>query len=740
MTGAAAPAAVALAAVGTLFPGDSLSWADQLCLKTHAAAGHAVTLFSYGPVAGIPAGISHRAAREVLEPGAILDPGASDPALYADLFRLHLLHRCAGMVWIDLSSLCLAPLQPVDGYLFAPEQPGAARIGTAILALPAKSPVLADMLAFTADPFAIPPFVKPDQRRAYAMARAMGKPVHVSRQPSGVWGGLLLRHFIARHRLQDRAADAAALYPLAPQDRALLEKPQARVQRRLGSGVQAVQMAEGQGARHPPAGSWLAGLALRHGTGLPRTGADEPPLHPAPVPAGVWADLLGQTGLGSVALIADVGGQSRDLVLATQARFDCDVLLVDVAADGSFAGSESGWVAPYLAALIAQGLAAERIRVARKAEALRPADLVCCLAESAGTAPQLGALMATFKACLQADSRLIADIRKGSGGYKVLGTMGEVQTLSKRDEQRGAIARVMLTPKAPAPAADDGGWAAIARDLAGADGFYRANDAHSFLFIPRGRVLVVTFDNLDLAMGKREDRRPWGFSFIEKQGWSMLGVMANGWTWYRDPWVSDQFDDLAASGFFAGFDRVVFYGASMGGYAACAFSGAAPGADVVAISPQSTVDKALVPWETRYKTVWGADFSGKYGDAALVSGAARRVTLLYDPFEPLDAGHANRFTLPNTLKLRANLMGHRLGSSLLQMGILTPIILEALGGTLTEAGFYRLLRARRDFPRYQRELFHRLVARGHPGLARRLGDYLLRQGDNRAIRQAMAAL
>ena len=106
--------------------------------------------------------------------------------------------------------------------------------------------------------------------------------------------------------------------------------------------------------------------------------------------------------------------------------------------------------------MIAQGLAAERIRVARKAEALRPADLVCCLAESAGTAPQLGALMATFKACLQADSRLIADIRKGSGGYKVLGTMGEVQTLSKRDEQRGAIARVMLTPKAPAPAADDG--------------------------------------------------------------------------------------------------------------------------------------------------------------------------------------------------------------------------------------------------------------------------------------------
>ena len=728
-----------LAPVGTLFLGQQLDWAAQLCLKTHAAAGHSVTLFSYGPVADIPSGTTHRAAREVMEPGPVLDPGAADPALYADLFRLHLLHRCPGMIWIDLASLCLAPLQPTDGYLFAPEQARAARYGTAILALPAKSPVLADMLAFTADPFAIPPFVKPDLRRTYATARADGKPVHVSRQPSGVWGGLMLGHFIAKHRLQDRAAETARLYPLAEAEQGLLEKPQARVLRRLGAGAAAVQMSPDQGAVRPPAGSFLAELAMRHGVGLPKPTADPPPL-PVAIPASAWQALLAETGLGTVTLIADIGGRARDLVLATQARFDCDVLLVDVSADGSFGRSESGWIAPYLAALVAQGVAAERIRVARKAEALRPADLVCCLSDRTDQALQLGSLALILQACLHADSRLIADIRKGSGGYKVLNPMGDVQTLSKRAEGGVSVARVMLTPKAPEVAADDGGWATIARDLAGANGFYRANDSHSFLFIPRGKVLVVTFDNLDLAMGKREDRRPWGFSFIEKQGFSMLGVMANGWTWYRDPWVSDQFDDLAATGFFAGFDRVVFYGASMGGYAACAFSGAAPGADVVAISPQSTVDRSVVPWETRYKTVWGADFSGKYGDAALVSGAARRVTLLYDPFEPLDAGHANRFNLPNTLKLRANLMGHRLGSSLLQMGILTPIILEALGGTLTEAGFYHLLRARRRFPRYQRELFHRLVARGHPGLARQLGAYLLRQGDNRAIRQAMAAL
>ncbi|HSF63456.1 MAG TPA: hypothetical protein VLA78_03655, partial [Paracoccaceae bacterium] len=290
------------------------------------------------------------------------------------------------------------------------------------------------------------------------------------------------------------------------------------------------------------------------------------------------------------------------------------------------------------------------------------------------------------------------------------------------------------------PAADPADWPALAAQLAGPAGFFRARGAHSFLFVPRGDTLVVTFDNLDIALGKRADRRPWGHAFIEKQGWSMLGVMAEGWTWYRDPWVPAQFESLVAEGFFARFDRVVFYGASMGGYAACAFAAAVPGAEVVAISPQSTLDRATVPWETRYRTAWARDFSGPYGDAAEASRAARRVTLLYDPYEALDAGHADRFDGPNVVKLRAPLMGHRLGSSLQQMGILSAVTLGALGGTLTEAEFYRLIRARRSFPRYQRELFRRAVARGHLDLARRLGRWVLTRGDNRAIRKAMAAL
>jgi hypothetical protein len=334
------------------------------------------------------------------------------------------------------------------------------------------------------------------------------------------------------------------------------------------------------------------------------------------------------------------------------------------------------------------------------------------------------------------------DIRKGSGAFPFLKPYGTSEIVSERFDNGKKVSRVVVTPKPPDQSISNVSWERIARELAGQTGFYRPGPAgHSFLYVPRSKdTLVVTFDNLDIAMNKREDRRPWGFSLIESQNWSMLGVLAGGWTWYRDTWVSTQFDELRDSGFFDQFDRVVFYGASMGGYAACAFSPAAPGCDVVAISPQSTVDKSVVPWETRYKVVWDRDFSGPYGDAAVVSETARTVYILYDPYEPLDAAHAARFVCDNVQHLRAPLLGHRLGSSLNQMGILARIILASLSGTLTSPDFYRLLRKRKDFPRYQRELFNRTLRSGHPRLAMKLGNYILARNDNRAVRLAMKEL
>ncbi len=464
-----------------------------------------------------------------------------------------------------------------------------------------------------------------------------------------------------------------------------------------------------------------------------RPRADWSTLPPTGTPDAAAAEaLLARTALTGMARMADVGGAALPLAIAAHGRFGCDIDLVDLDARGGFPDQPSDWIAPYADALRHAGVPQRAIRRVGCRADLRPAELIANLA-GFGDRAKVRHLAPILDHALGPGAVLVTDIRKGSGALPYLGAYGRVQALSAHTIDGTQVVRVLLTTPAEP-------WSILAARLAGPKGFVRESGDHSFLHVPRGDTLVVTFDNLDLAMTKREDRRPWGYAFIEKQGWSMLGVMANGWTWYRDPWVAAEFDALAASGFFARFRRVVFYGASMGGYAACAFVPACPGASVVAISPQSTLDRTLVPWETRYKTAWGRDFSGRYGDAAEVSRCAAQVTLLFDPYEPLDKGHAERFTGSNVVKLRTPLLGHRLGSSLQQMGILSQITLGALDGSLTEQAFHRALRVRKGFPRYQRELFDRALAKGHPDLARRMGRWVLTRGDNRAIRKALEAM
>ncbi|MEF3046649.1 hypothetical protein [Pseudotabrizicola sp. L79] len=728
--------------VGTLWIGGSLSWMEQLCLKSFVDQGQKITLFSYEDIPNVPKGVIRRDGREVIDTDNFMKYEKKDSfALFADLFRLHMLAKNPGMIWIDTDVYCHRPMTYDSPYVLGFELPGDHRVNNAVLGLPADSALLQAMLDYTSDPFAIPPFVKPKLQEDYRQAAAEGHPVHVSQQPWAVWGPMMVTHFTHALGLADKVLPLEAFYPVTFPDRLRFLRPAELVEKMLSPQTTALHLWASNkrelGLRHnglPPAGSFLDGLLKKHGIApeaAPIKGRGKRVFE---------AGLVDQVDLNDVTSFADIGGTAQSLAVAAHARWDCDVTLIDVDHTGAFCATPSPWVAPYIAFLTEHGVPEDRITRLSEAKDLAPSDLIANLG-GFGDVNKIKHLSGILPKLLHSDSRMVLDVRKGSGAFPFLKAFGSTETLSTSESDGVPILRSLFRagPQIAAKAQDDS-WSSIATTLAGKDGFFRESPDHSFLFIQRSDTLVVTFDNLDIAMGKREDRRPWGFSFIEKQGWSMLGVMANGWTWYRDPWVWQQFDDLRDTGFFKRFKRVVFYGASMGGYAASAFVAACPGADVVAISPQSTLDKSIVPWETRYKTAWDRDFSGPYGDAARVSAAAGRVFLLYDPYEPLDSGHADRFTGANVTRLRAPLMGHRLGSSLQQMGILAPITLGALNGTLTEAEFYRMLRARKGFARYQKELFKRAVDRGRPDLARKLGRYVLTRGDNRYIRQGLMAL
>ncbi|WP_323775597.1 hypothetical protein [Leisingera sp.] len=447
--------------------------------------------------------------------------------------------------------------------------------------------------------------------------------------------------------------------------------------------------------------------------------------------------VLSALDADEVANVADVNGQAPELTALLHQRYGCSVDVVCLDGKGAFASLPDEQLESYLADLKRGGVDPEAVRIVTRPRRLGQYDVLISLnGFGAGHKPQH--LKPVLDRALHPLSRLVIEIRKGSGSYPFLKAYGSCNTLVPPEAGRNGLAILSAEPQEVLP--PSGEWTKVARQLAGKEGFFDELEEHSFLFLPRGSTLVVTFDNLDIAMSKREERRPWGFGFIEAQGWSMLGVMANGWTWFRHQEVSAKFEALRDSGFFAQFSRVVFYGASMGGYAAAAYAAAAPGSTVFAISPQSTLDKTLVPWEMRYKKVWDRDFSGPFGDASLASQAAGDVHIMFDPYVTPDAAHAARFSGANVTFWRCPLLGHRLGTSLQQMGILQEIARGAISGELTPHRFHRLLRKRHEFPRFQRELANLALDRGHPRLAKQACEYILRQRDDRFFRRMKARL
>lgn len=726
--------------VGTLWIGGALSWMEQLCLKSFVDRGQKITLFSYEEIPNVPKGVIQRDGREIIDTDDFIKYEQKNSfALFADWFRLHMIHRCPGMIWIDTDVYCHRPMDYDSDYVFGFELPGEHRVNNAILGMPSDSALLREMLEFTDDRYSIAPFIAKRKQQEYRDAADAGNPVHITQQPWGVWGPMMVTHYVHKLGLADKVQPIDAFYPVNFRERTKFLRDSSVVQNVLTEDTTALHLWASNkkqiGNFHhglPPKGSYLEKLVKEHEI--------EPALAPVKGRGNAVFDtaLLDDVDLDHVSSVADISGGARGLTLALHHKYDCDVLLVNADQKGNVTSDEQGWIAPYKAFLEDHDVPTDRIRVITNARDLVTVDVLCNL-DGFGSAHKVKFLAPFMDKMLHADSRMFMDIKKGSGAFPFLRDFGENDELSSYQKDGKHHSRIRFVPNPPAVEENDESWDAIATMLAGEDGFYRSGpEGHSFVYTPRSKgTLVVTFDNLDITMTKRDDRRPWGYSFIESQGWSMLGVLAGGWTWYRNQWVCDQFDDLRDSGFFEQFERVVFYGASMGGYAALVFSAAAPGSDVIAISPQTTLDKSVVPWETRYKTAWHRDYNGPFGDAAATIASANKVYVLFDPYEPLDSQHVARLEGGNVAKLRAPLLGHRLGSSLNQMGILSPIILSALQGSLTSQEYYQLLRKRRGFTRYQRELFEKVRKKGHIKLAKQLGHYILARNAIRKVRVAM---
>ncbi|SFL90646.1 phosphoadenosine phosphosulfate reductase [Shimia aestuarii] len=258
-------------------------------------------------------------------------------------------------------------------------------------------------------------------------------------------------------------------------------------------------------------------------------------------------------------------------------------------------------------------------------------------------------------------------------------------------------------------------WLAKLEEIAEEHGYFQPLGAkHCATLIEDKPILLITFETMQSIQDRGDTGQPLGWELVRELGWSHLCLLSDGDTWFRDPAVYAYFDRLSDDGFFEDFDRIVVYGAGSCGYAAAAFSAAAPGSTVVALQPQATLDPDLAGWDRRFPEARRLSFTDRYGYAPDMLDAAEDAFVIHDPRQDLDAMHAALFARENVTRLATPFLGDDIEADLLEMQILFRILAKAGAGKLTPHAFHRLYRARRTHMPYLNALLREIERQKRP--------------------------
>ena len=204
--------------IAALWMEGSLSFLEQLCLKSFVDAGHHVKLYHYGPLENVPDGMELADASAVLPRTDFLAHARTgSPALHSDLFRYKMLEQEKDTIWADTDAYCMKKFETPNGHFYGWESEK--HINGGVLGLPSDCDTLGELLEFTSDEFAIPTWYGDEYTRELEEARDAGNPVHASEQPWGVWGPHSVTHFLHKTGEAKYALPQEGLYPVTYKDR-----------------------------------------------------------------------------------------------------------------------------------------------------------------------------------------------------------------------------------------------------------------------------------------------------------------------------------------------------------------------------------------------------------------------------------------------------------------------------------------------------------------------------------------
>ncbi|PRY75503.1 hypothetical protein CLV80_11290 [Yoonia maritima] len=215
--------------VGALWIGGSLTWLEQLCLKSFVDQGHQTILYTYGKVTGVPEGVEIRDGNTVLPTDRFITHDRSGSvALFSDLFRFHMIANDPDIIYVDTDVYSVKPFPGNESHVFGYEtrtnEKNEGQINGAILRMPQDSPALQGLLEFTKDEYPIPEWL-PRKRLVGIKKRAEeGNPMHVSELPWGVWGPLGVTAFLRKTGEAKHARSTDVYYPVHFADRRIFIK------------------------------------------------------------------------------------------------------------------------------------------------------------------------------------------------------------------------------------------------------------------------------------------------------------------------------------------------------------------------------------------------------------------------------------------------------------------------------------------------------------------------------------
>lgn len=266
------------------------------------------------------------------------------------------------------------------------------------------------------------------------------------------------------------------------------------------------------------------------------------------------------------------------------------------------------------------------------------------------------------------------------------------------------------------------------------------DDDHSAFTVEGGRTLLVTFEAMDTLFSRDRGADPLAFSMADNQGWSSLCLLAHRATWYRSTAVYAFFDQLVDTDYFDAFDQIIFYGAGMCGYAACAFSVAAPGSVVVALHPQATLNPRIAGWDSRFLNARRLSFSDRYGFGPEMIEAARKADLLFNPEDQYDSMHAALLSKSMVETFRLPGLSGQLDLHLQRMKFIQTLLVLAADDRLDAQSFAAIYQARKYYRPYLRRLLTKTQEADRHALAAIVRRYALSTVGGRHFRKAAEAV